>query len=80
MNSELVIYLCTLIPGATFAITSIATTIGILGKFKSLQSEVKKKVEMKEMQQKLEVVLSENRELQRILKKEIESRTHVKED
>lgn len=78
--SETLIYLCALIPSATVALTSIATTIGILSKFNTLRSDVKKKVEMEEVQQKLEVVLSENRELQRILKKEIETHTHVKED
>lgn len=78
--SDAIIYLCALIPSATVVISSIATTIGILAQFKSLRSDVKEKVEMEEMKQKLEVVLSENRELQRILKKEIETHTHVKED
>lgn len=78
--SETIILLCSLIPSATIAITSIATAIGIIKEFKSLRAEVKQKVEMKNLQEKLDVVLSENRELQRILKKEIETHTHVKED
>lgn len=78
--NEVLIYLCTLIPSASVVITSIATTIGILKEFKDLRSDVKKKVEMEELKEKLEVILSENRELQRILKKEIETHTHVKEN
>lgn len=80
MTEEIVAYLIALIPSFVAIVTALSTAVGILKQFKALRGEVKEKVEVKELQEKLAVAISENRELQRIIKKEIETRTHIKED
>lgn len=69
-----------LIAGAADVMSVISIAIGILSQFKALQKAVDEKVDVKELQEKLEIVISENRELERILKKEIETRTHIREE
>ena len=79
MTEQIIIYLIALIPSCVAVITALSTAIEILKHFKALRNSVNEKVDVKDLQKKLEVVLSENKELQRLLKKDIESRTHIKE-
>lgn len=79
MNEQIIMWLI-LIAGGADVLSVIGIAIGILSKFKDLRKAVDEKVDVKELQQKLDIAISENRELQRILKKEIETRTHIREE
>ena len=79
MSEQIITILIALIPSFVAIVTAISAAASILKQFRDLRNSVNEKVEMKELQQKLEVAISENRELERLLKKEIESRTHIKE-
>lgn len=79
MTETIITYCIALLPSFVSIITALGTAIGILKQFKDLRNDVEKKVDVQELQKKLEVAISENRELEKILKKEIESRTHIKE-
>lgn len=79
MTEQIITYFIALLPSIVAVITALSTAIGILKQFRELRKEVNEKVDVKELQQKLEIVLSENKELERLLKKEIESRTHIQE-
>lgn len=80
MTNEIMTYLIALIPSIVAVGSTLGTAIGILKQFKALRGEVKQKTEMKDLKEKLEIVISENRELKQMLKKDIETRTHIRED
>lgn len=80
MTNEIVIYLIALVPSIASVVSALGTAIGILKQFKALRGEVKQKTEMKDLKEKLEIVISENRDLKQMLKKDIETRTHIRED
>lgn len=73
-------YLITLLPSATAILTTAGTLIAFLKNFKTLRSDVKSKVEMEELRAKLEASYAENLELQKLLKKDIEVQTKIKEE
>lgn len=79
MTEQILMWLV-LIAGGAEVLSVIGMAIGILSQFKTLKKSVDEKVDVKELQEKLEIVISENRELERILKKEIETRTHIREE
>lgn len=79
MADEIILYVVTLLPSLTAVFTALGTLITFLKNFRALRKDVKEKVEMEELKQKLEVSLSECRELEELLRKEIETRTHIKQ-
>lgn len=79
MTEQIITLLIALIPSFVAIVTTVSTAFGILKNFKELRNSVNEKVDVKELQHKLEVAISENKELERLLKKDIESRTHIKE-
>lgn len=80
MTETIMYYIISLAPSIVAICTSIGAIVSILKKFASLREDVHKKVEMEELKEKLEIAMSDSKELQRLLKKEIETRTHIKEE
>lgn len=80
MTEQIINYVIALIPSIVAIVTALSTAIGILKQFGDLREDVNNKVDVKELQEKLEIAISENRELEQIIKREIETRTHIKED
>lgn len=79
MTEEIILYIVALMPSLTAILTAIASMVTIIKNFATLRKDVKEKVEMEELKKKLEVTLSECRELEALLRKEIETRTHIKQ-
>lgn len=79
MTEEIILYIVALMPSVTAVLTAIASLVTICKNFHALRKDVKDKVEMEELKAKLEVTLSECRELEELLRKEIETRTHIKQ-
>lgn len=77
MSEEILLWLISLAPSVMAVVTSVTMLVTWLRKFSELRKEIKEKVELKELQEKLEVSLSECRELEKILKKAIEEHTKI---
>lgn len=79
MNWETIItYIVALTPSLAAVISVCAMGVKIFHSFQELQKSVKEKVEMEELKEKLEVAMSENRELKKLLIAELEIKTRIK--
>lgn len=78
MSEEVLLWLISLAPSLTAVVTSIACLVAWLKKFRELKKDVKERVEMDEIRQKLEVSISECRELEKVLKEAIEEHTKIR--
>lgn len=77
MSEEILLWLISLAPSVMAVVTSVTMLVTWLRKFRELRKEIQEKVELKELQEKLEISLSECRELEKILKKVIEEHTKI---
>lgn len=77
---EILTYLIMLIPSAASILGIGISVIRMVKKYDDLKKAVDDKTDMEDLKKKLEVVLSENRELKALLKKDIEAQTRIKED
>lgn len=78
MDDQLVLLLITLIPAAASTATSLGTLIALVLKLKELRESIKEKTEMEELKSKMEVTLSQVRELQLLLIQDIEQKTRIR--
>lgn len=76
---EIIIYIVALLPSCASVIAIVTAVLKVLHSFKELQDAVHQKVEMEELREKLDAALAETEELKKILKKDIQSRTHIKD-
>lgn len=76
---ELIIYIIALLPSLASVIAVVTAALKILAAFKELQDAVHQKVEMQELREKLDAAMTETQELRKLLKKDIQSRTHIKD-
>ena len=78
MNWETVLtYIVALAPSLAAVISVCAMGVKIFKSFRDLQNSVKEKVEMKELKEQLEIAVSENRELKKLLIDELETKTRI---
>ena len=77
---EIITYIVALVPSLASVIAVATAAIKVIKSFKDLQADVQKKIEMEELRSRLEIALSDNRELKQLLRKDIQTRTHIKED
>lgn len=77
MSEEILLWLISFAPSVMAVVTSVTMLVTWLRKFRELRKEIQEKVELKELQEKLEISLSECRELEKILKKVIEEHTKI---
>lgn len=79
MDWETIItYIVALAPSLAAVISVAAMGVRIFKNFHDLQESVKEKVEMQELKDKLEIAMSENRELKKLLIAELETKTRIK--
>lgn len=76
---EIIIYIVALLPSLASVIAVVTAVLKVLAAFKELQDAVHQKVEMEELRDKLDTCLAETEELKKILKKDIQTRTHIKD-
>lgn len=78
MDEQLIQLLIALIPSGAAVLSVVSMAVTFFAKFKQLRAAVKDTTDQEELRKKLDVVLSENRELKKLLIKDIEVTTHVK--
>lgn len=78
MSDAILIWIVSLAPSLTAVITAIVALVAWMKKFHDLRKDIKERVEMDELKEKLEITLSECRELEKVLKKDIEEHTKIK--
>lgn len=79
MNWETILtYIVALVPSLAAVISVVVTGAKVFKSFRDLQKSVNEKVEMKELKESLEIALSENRQLKKLLIAELETKTRIK--
>ena len=78
MDDQILTLIITLVPSAASVIAIIVTAIKIWKSFSSLKASIKDKTESDELKRKMESLMSQNRELQKLLILELETKTRIR--
>lgn len=80
MEEQIIEYIVMIAPSAAAIITAIITVVKILRSFNDLRADVRDKTKMQNLEEALADALYEVNELKKLLRKELEAKTRVKQD